>query len=250
MRTGVRTTPTPTACATASINVPTRRRARPSTPRAVRTTRTATACWTASISVPTDKCPDTSPGLKVDAQGCPIEYMEKETELHDTGMIRLQNVNFETAKATVLPESYPVLDLVGQVLRKWPELRIEIGGHTDKRGGVKYNQKLSEARAKAVLEHLTQKYPDLKPEQFTTKGYGLSRPLVPNTSELNMAKNRRVEFVVLNRDVLKREVQRRRLLQKGEALPDTTKAPAPAAAPRDTTHAPAPTTAPPDTTHH
>ena len=197
-----------------------------------------------------DKCPDTSPGLKVDAQGCPIEYMEKETELHDTGMIRLQNVNFETAKATVLPESYPVLDLVGQVLRKWPELRIEIGGHTDKRGGVKYNQKLSEARAKAVLEHLTQKYPDLKPEQFTTKGYGLSRPLVPNTSELNMAKNRRVEFVVLNRDVLKREVQRRRLLQKGEALPDTTKAPAPAAAPRDTTHAPAPTTAPPDTTHH
>src|SRR5206468_9767182 len=109
-----------------------------------------------------DKCPDTSPGLKVDAQGCPIEYIEKETELLDTGMIRLQNVNFETAKADVLPDSYPVLDLVGQVLRKWPELRIEIVGHTDNRGADKYNQRLSEARAKAVLDYLVKKYPDLK----------------------------------------------------------------------------------------
>ena len=50
-----------------------------------------------------------------------------------------------------------------------------------------------------------------------------------------MSKNRRVEFVVLNRDVLRHEVQRRRLLQKGEALPDTTKAPAPTPAPPDTT---------------
>jgi outer membrane protein OmpA-like peptidoglycan-associated protein len=196
-----------------------------------------------------DECPDTSPGLKVDAKGCPIEYIEKETELLDTGMIRLQNVNFETAKADILPESLPVLDVVGQVLRKWPELRIEIGGHTDSRGADKYNQRLSEARARSVLTYLTQKFPDLKPEQFTPKGYGESRPLVPNTSDLNMAKNRRVEFVVLNRDVLRREVQRRRLLQKGEAVPDTTKAPSGTAAPPDTTHARAPTPAPPDTTH-
>ena len=176
-----------------------------------------------------DKCPDTPPGLKVDAGGCPIEVIEKETELLDTGMIRLQNVNFETAKAIVLPESYPVLDLAGQVLKKWPELRIEIGGHTDERGSASYNQKLSEARAKAVLDYLVKKFPELMPQQFTTKGYGKSRPLVPNTSALNMARNRRVEFVVMNRDVLRREVQRRRLLQKGESLP------APTPAPPDTT---------------
>jgi outer membrane protein OmpA-like peptidoglycan-associated protein len=178
-----------------------------------------------------DQCPNTSAGLKVDAKGCPIEVMEKETELLDTGMIRLQNVNFETAKADVLPESFPVLDVVGQVLRKWPELRIEIGGHTDSRGADKYNQRLSEARAKAVLNYLVQKYPDLKPEQFTAKGYGESRPLVPNTSDLNMAKNRRVEFVVTNRDVLRREVQKRRLLQKGEENP----LPSPTPAPPDST---------------
>ena len=182
-----------------------------------------------------DKCPDTAPDLKVDKDGCPIEVMEKETELLDTGMIRLQNVNFETNKANLLPESFPVLDVVGQVLRQWPELRIEIGGHTDSRGTDKHNQKLSEMRADSVKSYLVRKFPDLKPDQFTVKGYGESRPLVPNNSDLNMAKNRRVEFVVLNRDVLRRESERRRLLRKSEpALPDTMPQ-MPRPAPPDTT---------------
>jgi len=171
-----------------------------------------------------DKCPDTSPGLKVDASGCPIELIERETELLDTGMIRLHDINFETGKAVVPPESYEDLDVVGQVLGKWPELRIEVGGHTDSRGSDKANQKLSEDRASAVLTYLKTKYPTLKPEQYTFKGYGESKPLVPNTSQLNMSKNRRVEFLVLNKDVLRREIERRRLLKLNEAAPpDTTK---------------------------
>jgi OOP family OmpA-OmpF porin len=178
-----------------------------------------------------DKCPDTTPGLKVDSDGCPIELVERETELLDTGMIRLQNINFETAKADLLPDSYPILDIVGQVLSKWPELRIEVGGHTDARGSDAYNQKLSDARAGSVLAYLTRRFPALKAEQFSVKGYGEGKPLVPNTSALNWAKNRRVEFVVLNKDVLRREVERRRLLKINES------------APRDTT-----TSAPPDTT--
>ena len=170
-----------------------------------------------------DKCPDTFAGLKVDVDGCPIEVRERETELLDTGMIRLQDINFETAKADLLPESLPRLDIVGQVLTKWTELKIEIGGHTDHRGTTKYNQKLSESRVQSVLNYLVQKF-NLKAEQFTPKGYGESRPLVPNTNDLNMAKNRRVEFVVLNKDVLKKEVERRRLLEKSEVAPaDTTK---------------------------
>src|SRR6185295_7218366 len=132
-----------------------------------------------------DKCPDTSAGLKVDKDGCPIEYLEKETELLDTGMIRLQNVNFETGKATLLAESLPVLDVVGAILKKWPELKIEIGGHTDARGSNAANQKLSEARAQSVLSYLTQKYPELKAEQFAARGYGESRPVAPNTTALN-----------------------------------------------------------------
>jgi outer membrane protein OmpA-like peptidoglycan-associated protein len=170
-----------------------------------------------------DKCPDTPAGAKVDADGCPIELIERETELLDTGMIRLQNINFETAKADLLPDALPTLDIVGQVLTKWPELRIEIGGHTDARGSNAANQKLSEARANSVLAYLTGKFADLKSEQFTVRGYGEARPIAPNTDALGMAKNRRVEFVVLNKDVLKRESERRRLLRKDEAAPDSTR---------------------------
>ena len=161
-----------------------------------------------------DKCPGTRDGLRVDGDGCPIEVTEKETELLDTGMIRLQDVNFETGKADILPESYPALDAVGAVLVKWPELEIQIGGHTDSRGASDYNQGLSEARARAVLAYLTAKFPTLNPKQFTSVGFGEAKPLAQNNNALNMAKNRRVEFSVMNRDVLKRESGRRKLLEK------------------------------------
>jgi outer membrane protein OmpA-like peptidoglycan-associated protein len=184
-----------------------------------------------------DKCPDTPAGAQVSADGCPVEVIERETELLDTGMIRLHDVNFETGKSDILPDSYPVLDVVGQVLAKWPELKIEVGGHTDSRGKPDKNQKLSEDRANAVLAYIVKKFPGLQPTQYTVRGYGATKPIAPNTSAANMAKNRRVEFVVQNKDVLKRESQRRRLLQKSEA---TTPAPAPTAAPT----APAPATVP------
>jgi OmpA-OmpF porin, OOP family len=163
-----------------------------------------------------DRCPNTPSGAQVTSEGCPLEMMEKETELLDTGMIRLHDINFETGRAELAPESYDVLDVVGQVLVKWPDLKVEVGGHTDSRGPEGMNQSLSEARASTVLSYLTQKFPSLKPSQFSVRGYGESRPIAPNTTKLNMAKNRRVEFVVLNKDVLKRQVQRRRMLQQGE----------------------------------
>ncbi len=173
-----------------------------------------------------DTCPDTGPGLKVDEKGCPIEVIDKETELLDTGRIRLEDVNFETGKAEILPQSFGVLDAVGQVLLKWPELKIEIGGHTDARGSDRLNQRLSEARSEAVRTYLAQKFPELKVGQFTVRGYGESRPVVPNTSPENMGRNRRVEFVVMNKDVLRKEIERRRLLRQGEETPVPTPEPA------------------------
>ena len=161
-----------------------------------------------------DQCPNTPAGARVDATGCPIEVTEKETEMLDTGMIRLQGVNFETAKADLLPESFPILDQVGPILLKWPQLQIEIGGHTDSRGSVAKNQTLSEARAASVRTYLLQKFPGIAAGQLTPKGYGSSKPVAPNTNPLNLARNRRVEFVVLNQDVLKKEVERRKLLQR------------------------------------
>ena len=163
-----------------------------------------------------DRCPGTPNGAQVSADGCPIEMRERETELLDTGMMRLHDINFETGKADLTPDSYEVLDIVGQVLVKWPDLKIEVGGHSDSRGPEAMNQALSEARASMVLSYLTQKFPALKPGQYTVRGYGESKPVAPNTTPLSMAKNRRVEFVVLNKDVLKRQVQRRRMLQQGE----------------------------------
>jgi outer membrane protein OmpA-like peptidoglycan-associated protein len=151
-----------------------------------------------------DKCPDTPLDTKVDADGCPAqsEVQQRETELLDTGLIRLQDVKFETAKADILPESHHALDVVGEVLSKWTQLKIEIGGHCDSRGSDSYNLALSRRRVNSVRTYLLQHFPKLEATQFTAKGYGESQPMVPNTSPENMAQNRRVEFKVMNKAVL------------------------------------------------
>jgi len=173
-----------------------------------------------------DQCADTPPGLKADEKGCPIELVEREVELMDTGRIRLQNINFDTGKATLKPESFAPLDVVGALLSQWPTLRIEIGGHTDDVGGAAANRRLSLARAQSVLDYLTGKYPVSDATRFTAKGYGEDRPVVPNVNDGNRAQNRRVEFTVLNREVLVKEIERRRLLRQGETAPaDTTATP-------------------------
>lgn len=166
-----------------------------------------------------DQCPDTPAGLKVDEKGCPIEVIERETELMDTGRIRLQDVNFETGKAELKPESFPTLDAVGTVLSQWPQLKIEIAGHTDDVGGAAANRRLSQARAAAVLAYLNTKYAAIGGAWFTVKGYGKDKPLVPNTSDATRAMNRRVEFTVLDKEALKKEIERRRALKSGEGAP-------------------------------
>ena len=151
-----------------------------------------------------DKCSDTPAGARVDADGCPLtEVKQREMELLDTGMIRLKDIHFDTAKADILPESRPRIDAVGEVLSKWPQLKIEIGGYCDSRGSDAYNLALSNRRTASVRKYLLEHYPKLVGSQLSAKGYGESNPLVPNTSPENMAQNRRVEFVVLNKDVLK-----------------------------------------------
>jgi len=161
-----------------------------------------------------DECPDSPPDVRVDAKGCPIVVTEKETELLETGMIRLQNVNFDSGKSTIKPDSYPALDEVGDILSRWPDLRIEIGGHTDSQGSDAFNQTLSEERAKAVLNYLLDKFPQLNPEQITSAGYGEAAPIAPNDDAVSRAKNRRVEFKVLNTEALKRETEKTRLAPK------------------------------------
>ena len=156
-----------------------------------------------------DQCPGTPEGAKVDAKGCPATRMERETELLETGMIRMEDVNFDTGQATIRPESYRPLNDVGDILSRWPTLRIEIGGHTDSRGGAAKNLALSKARARAVLTYLLHKFPELDPDRFSAAGYGASRPIAGNDTDLGRAQNRRVEFKVLNPEVLRRTQERR-----------------------------------------
>src|SRR5262249_61682713 len=103
---------------------------------------------------------------------------------------------------------------VGCCLRRRRQCASETGGHTASRGRAEKNQKLSEARAQSVKDSLIDKSPGLAAAQISVKGYGSNRPLVPNTSALNMSKNRRVEFKVMNREALKKEIERRKMLKK------------------------------------
>jgi len=161
-----------------------------------------------------DKCPNTPATARVDIDGCPIMISEKEVELLDTGKITVRNINFDTGKWDIRPESLPVLDEIGAILIQWPDLRVEIGGHTDSRGSDKMNQELSDKRANAVREHLLAKFPQLQGSQYTAVGYGEKQPVADNNSDTGMAKNRRVEFKVLNTEVLKKERERRQMLEK------------------------------------
>jgi outer membrane protein OmpA-like peptidoglycan-associated protein len=161
-----------------------------------------------------DKCPDTQADVRVDVSGCPIQVSVRETEMIETGMIRLQDINFETGKATIKGDSYKILDDIGNILIRWPQLRIEIGGHTDSRGSEARNQELSEARAKAVLDYLLDEFPQLNPSQFTVAGFGEREPIATNKTPLGMAKNRRVEFKVLNTEVLKKQTEKQQFVPK------------------------------------
>lgn len=108
--------------------------------------------------------------------------------------IRLDNIGFEFAKATLTPDSKKELDELADMLIDYPNMHIEVEGHTDDVGGDAFNQTLSEDRAKAVVDFLRAR--KVEQERISWKGYGKTRPLVPNTSDANRAQNRRVEFRV------------------------------------------------------
>lgn len=111
--------------------------------------------------------------------------------------VRLDNVQFEFDKAELLPGYEKELEKLVDLMTDFPYLRVEIEGHTDDQGSDEYNLKLSDARAKAVVDYLLKK--KVEQERLSWKGYGESKPLAPNDSEANRAINRRVEFRVIER---------------------------------------------------
>jgi outer membrane protein OmpA-like peptidoglycan-associated protein/tetratricopeptide (TPR) repeat protein len=109
----------------------------------------------------------------------------------------LKNIFFEFGKSTLKSESFAELNNVIKLLQNNETLRIEISGHTDNIGTYKYNKKLSEDRAKAVVDYLIKK--GITPDRLTYKGYAYDQPVAPNTTEAGRAQNRRVEFKVLSK---------------------------------------------------
>ncbi|MBK6899344.1 MAG: OmpA family protein [bacterium] len=161
-----------------------------------------------------DQCPETPQHLKVDAEGCPIAITATETQLLDTGMIRTTAITFKTASAELDQADTREIDEIGATLVRWPELQIEIGGHTDSQGADAANQQLSERRAQTVLDYLVAKFPEIRTSQFSVKGYGETQPLADNATVDGRAQNRRVEFKVLNAETIKRVIESQKLLER------------------------------------
>ncbi len=107
----------------------------------------------------------------------------------------LQNIFFETAKAVITPVSYPALDRVIEFMKKNPAIKVEIDGHTDNVGSESYNLRLSQARAQAVVDYLVKH--GISRDRLVAKGFGESQPVAPNDTPEGRAKNRRVEFKIL-----------------------------------------------------
>ncbi|MEO0729541.1 MAG: OmpA family protein, partial [Pseudomonadota bacterium] len=103
-------------------------------------------------------------------------------------------INFATAQADIVRRSYGLLDRLATTLRNCENVTVEIEGHTDSQGTDENNMRLSQRRAEAVVDYLVKAGVDRA--QLTARGFGETRPAVPNTSRENMARNRRIEFIV------------------------------------------------------
>jgi outer membrane protein OmpA-like peptidoglycan-associated protein/osmotically-inducible protein OsmY len=103
-------------------------------------------------------------------------------------------INFEYAKADLLPESIATLDRLAAAAKDCPRVTIDVEGHTDSEGTPERNQRLSDRRAATVVNYLVRNGVD--PAILAPVGYGETRPLAPNDTPQNRAMNRRIEFTV------------------------------------------------------
>ncbi len=123
-----------------------------------------------------DKCPNTIPGAKVSVLGCWIV-----------------DIKFDNDKATIKPEYFQNLDNVANRIKEYPDLLIEVQGHTSKTGSFQHNMDLSERRALAVKNYLIN---GSHSANITSRGYGWTRPIDSNDTESGRANNRSVQLEV------------------------------------------------------
>jgi OmpA-OmpF porin, OOP family len=125
-----------------------------------------------------DQCPNTPKGDRVDAVGCTIK-----------DEIKLERVHFATDSAEVLPDSQATLDYGVATLKRYPEMVIEVRGHTDSTGSKQHNQVLSQRRAESVMRYLKEHGVT---NSMTARGYGEELPVASNATKEGRQANRRV----------------------------------------------------------
>jgi OmpA-OmpF porin, OOP family len=106
--------------------------------------------------------------------------------------VQLVGVRFDFDKATLKPESAPVLAKAAALIKSRPALRLELSGHTDNIGAAPYNEKLSQQRAEAVVAWLVEH--GVAKAKLVATGYGMAQPIADNSSEVGRAQNRRVQL--------------------------------------------------------
>ena len=121
----------------------------------------------------------------------------------DKGALSMRDIQFETGSARIAASSHEELEELCTIFKQHPELAIEIGGHTDAEGDAGANMELSEQRARAVFDWLQANCAEANLANFTVHGYGEERPVGSNSSAKGRAANRRIEFRVLNPEVLR-----------------------------------------------
>jgi len=143
---------------------------------------------------PEDACPSEKGPRDDDPakNGCP-----KSVRVVANEIVILEQVQFDTGKSTIKSESAALLDEVAGVLTQHTEMtKLEVQGHTDNRGAVAFNKKLSQSRADAVRKALIQR--GVAGERLVAKGYGPDKPIEDNSTDEGRQKNRRVQFLILD----------------------------------------------------
>ncbi len=137
-----------------------------------------------------DRCPDVA-GAPAD-HGCPAPKL---IVVKDDRIELKQKIHFATGQAKILPDSFPLLREITEALRSREKVRVRIEGHTDARGSMNINTKLSKARAEAVRAFLVGA--GIEATRLTAVGFGASQPIADNRTATGREQNRRVEFFLL-----------------------------------------------------
>lgn len=145
-----------------------------------------------------DACPDDPGPATTDPKtnGCPVKT--KFAQVKGSAIVITEKVNFVTNSDKLLGKtSFEVLDSVFEIVSKTPSIKkVRIEGHTDNKGKDDYNKDLSRRRALAVKAYLEKK--GIDPSRLDAEGFGPDKPIADNKTEVGRAKNRRVEFVIVN----------------------------------------------------